>query len=67
VSKIGRFSTQDRDDIATLARHRLIGAAALRQRAEEALQAYVGDTARVQGSIELASRIVADVEARRGS
>ncbi|MSR09029.1 MAG: hypothetical protein EXR82_05795 [Gammaproteobacteria bacterium] len=66
VSKIGRFSSQDRDDIAALARHRLISAAALRRRAGEALRGYVGDTRRVQGSIELASRVVADVEARGG-
>jgi hypothetical protein len=64
VSKIGRFSTQDQDDIATLARHKLINSAALRQRAEDALRGYVGDTARVQASIELAFRIVADIEAR---
>lgn len=64
VSKIGRFSSQDRDDIAALARHRLITATALRRRAEEALRAYIGDTVRVQGSIELACRIVADIEAR---
>ena len=66
VSKIGRFSSQDRDDIATLARHKLISSAALRRRAEDALIGYVGDTTRVQGSIELAVRIIADIEARRG-
>jgi len=64
VSKIGRFSSQDEEDIATLARHKLINSAALRQRAEDALRGYVGDTARVQTSIELAFRIVADIEAR---
>lgn len=64
VSKLGRFSGQDRDDIATLARHRLIDSAELRQRAETALRAYVGDTARVRGAIQSAARIVADVEAR---
>jgi hypothetical protein len=66
VTKIGRFSSQDRDDIATLARCKLIGSAALRQRAEEALGGYVGETTRVQGSIDLAVRIVADIEAHRG-
>ena len=66
VSKIGRFSSQDRDDIAALARHGLVTASALRRRAAEALGGYVGDTARVQGSIELASRVVADIEARSG-
>jgi hypothetical protein len=66
VSKIGRFSNQDRDDIATLARHKLIDSTALRRRAEDALACYVGDTTRLQGSIELAVRIVSDIEARRG-
>jgi hypothetical protein len=63
VSKIGRFSSQDRDDLASLARRKLIRSAALRQRAEEALHGYVGETTRVQGSIELAVRIVSDIEA----
>ena len=64
VSKLGRFSGQDREDIATLARRKLIGSAALRQRAEAALGGYVGDTARIMGAIHSAARIVADVEAR---
>ncbi len=66
VSKLGRFSSQDRDDIATLARRKLISSSALRRRAGEALGGYVGDTARVAGSIELAGRVVADIEARGG-
>jgi hypothetical protein len=64
VSKLGRFSGQDREDIATLARRKLISSAALRQRAEAALGGYVGDTARIMGAIQSAVRIVADVEAR---
>jgi hypothetical protein len=64
VSKIGRFSSQDRDDIAALARHKLVTSAALRRRADEALRGYVGDTNRIQGAIELAVRIVADIETR---
>ncbi len=64
VSKLGRFSSQDREDIAALARRKLISAAPLRRRAQAALASYVGDTTRVQGSIELACRIVADVAAR---
>jgi hypothetical protein len=64
VSKIGRFSSQDQDDIATLARSELISSAALRRRAEEALRGYVGDTARVRTSMEIAARIVAGIEAR---
>jgi hypothetical protein len=66
VSKIGRFSSQDREDIAALAHRALIRSAALRRRAEDALAGYVGDTIRLQGSIELAVRIVADAEARGG-
>lgn len=65
VSKLGRFSTQDREDLATLARRRLIDSASLRRRADEALAAYVGDTERVRGSIALACRIVMDIEKRR--
>lgn len=58
VSKLGRFSSQDRDDIAALARHGLIDGASLRQRAEYALVAYVGDTARLRNTIDIACRIV---------
>jgi hypothetical protein len=64
VTKLGRFTEQDREDIVTLARHRLIAAAALRTRAEEALRDYGGETTRALGSIELAVRIVADQESR---
>ena len=60
TSKIARLSDQDRDDIARLGRAGLIQAAALRQRAEEALGGYVGDVARVRNSIELACNIVVD-------
>ncbi len=64
VSKLGRFASQDRDDIASLARRKLIGSGSLRRRASEALVAYVGDTARVQASIDIAVRIVEDRERR---
>ena len=62
VSKISRFSSQDRDDIALLARRKLITSARLRRRAEEAMGGYVGELTRLRGSIDLACRIVADVE-----
>jgi hypothetical protein len=65
VSKLGRFSSQDRDDITALARRKLIDSGALRLRAEQALSAYVGNTERVQGSIEIACRIVSDLERRK--
>jgi hypothetical protein len=65
VSKIGRLSDQDRDDIAVLARRGLITSKALRERAEEAAAGYVGDLARLRNSIDIAGRIVEDVERRR--
>lgn len=65
VSKLSRFSGQDRDDVLALARHRLIRSTELRRRAEEALGGYVGDTARTQAAIETAVRMIAQLEARR--
>ncbi len=64
VSKIGRLTSQDREDIAALARRGLVRSAALRTRAEEAVANFVGDTARLRGNIETACRVVADVETR---
>ena len=65
VSKISRFSSQDREDITSLAKHGLIRSAALHRRAEDATTAYVGNLESLHGSIKLACRIVEDVE-RRG-
>ena len=67
VTKLSRFSERDRSDIASLARHRHISSAGLRHRAREALAGYVGSIDRVRGSIELACRIVEDMEGRRGN
>lgn len=64
ISKLGRFTDDDRDDIAALARLKLIDSNSLRSRALEALGGYVGDTKRVQGSIEIAARILGDLEKR---
>jgi len=58
VSKISRFSEQDRGDIETLARAGLIEAGALRKRAVEAVGGSVGDLRAVKLSIELACAIV---------
>ena len=58
VSKLSRFSDQDRADIELLARKRLINAPALRARAEQAMQGYVGNTAPVRTSIDIACRLV---------
>jgi hypothetical protein len=64
VSKLSRFSDQDRDDIVTLARRKLIKASSLRTRAEQALGGYVGSVERIQGNIVQACRIVDDTEQR---
>lgn len=59
VSKLGRYSEQDRSDIAALARRGLVSATSLEARALEALGGYVGDTGRLRGNIDGAARIVA--------
>ena len=58
VSKLGRFSEQDRADIAALARRGIVNAADLERRANEALDTYVGDTQRLRGSIASAVKII---------
>ena len=52
VSKLSRFSPQDRADIALLASRGLFTAEELRRYALEALDYYVGNTAWVRGTIE---------------
>ena len=59
VSKLGRFSGQDREDVATLARLGLIDPAGLRMRAEEALGGYVGDIVRLRNTIDIVCRMIA--------
>lgn len=56
VSKLGRYSSQDRTDIESLARRGLFTAAALEVRALEALGGYVGDTKRLRGNLDSAVR-----------
>lgn len=58
VSKLARYADHDRDDIAALARHGLIDANAVRERAREALVAFVGETARVKTSIRLVCALI---------
>lgn len=58
VSKLARFSDQDREDIILLARRKLINAASLRARAEYALQAYVGNIMPVRNTIDIACRLI---------
>lgn len=67
VSKIGRLTSQDRDDIVALARHGLIEGDELRRRAEHAATAYVGDLARIASSINVACNLVNDALSRKRS
>lgn len=59
VSKLARFAAVDRDDIAALASRGLITGRDLRVRALEALEGYVGDTARLRGHVASAEKIIA--------
>jgi hypothetical protein len=67
VSKIGRFEVHDQEDIAALARERLITAKDVRKRAEEALRGYVGNVSGVRVSIELAMQLIAQAATPRKS
>lgn len=58
VSKLARFSDQDREDILLLAGRKLITAPALRKRAEAALEAYVGNVLPVRNTIDIACRLI---------
>jgi len=58
VSKLARFSDQDRDDITLLAQKHLIQANSLRARALNALEGYVGNIDSVRNTIEIACKIV---------
>lgn len=52
VSKLSRFSPQDRSDILLLASHRLFTSVELRSQAAEALEFYVGDRSWLMHNIE---------------
>lgn len=58
VTKLARFSEQDRADIELMAKAGLIDSASLRKRANEALGGYVGDLDAVRTSIEIACRLI---------
>lgn len=53
VSKISRFSEQDRADILNLASEGLFTAEQLRQRATEAVAYYIGNTTAVRNGIDI--------------
>lgn len=58
VTKLARFSEQDRADIELMAKAGLIDSASLRKRANEALAGYIGDLGSVRTSIEIACRLI---------
>lgn len=59
VSKLARFQDQDRQDIMALAQHRLVDGAALQQRANAALDYYVGDARWIQHHLADALALIA--------
>jgi uncharacterized nucleotidyltransferase DUF6036 len=58
ISKLGRFSDRDRDDIIDLARAGLIDADVLEARGAEALDYYVGNAAAPRASLRVAVKLV---------
>jgi hypothetical protein len=63
VSKIARWADVDQEDIADLVRAGLVTAAAIQQRAEEALAGYIGNLSDVRARIESAVELATQVEA----
>jgi len=61
VSKIARFSEQDRQDIKALAIEKLFTESDLRHRAEDALLNYVGNLLSVKNSLSMACHDVARI------
>lgn len=65
VSKIARFSDQDRLDIKALAECKLITAKSVKIRAQEALSYYVGNVNSVKTSIELTYKDILKIQGRQ--
>lgn len=66
VSKLARFHEDDRRDVRALAESGLLDDGAVRQRAEEALAGYIGQTLMVRAAIEEACRVIRETSPRRG-
>jgi hypothetical protein len=64
VSKVARFSTQDRDDIRALASEHLFDAGQFRQRALEASGNFIGNKLSLQTSIELARGDIMSIQTK---
>lgn len=59
VTKVGRFTEQDRADVLALARRGRITGRELEARAMQALDSYVGDVQRVRGNVSKAVKLIA--------
>jgi hypothetical protein len=66
ISKLARFTSQDREDISLLAQRGLVSSRKLRRRAEEALVAFIGDTGRLRGAIDTACGLIDAASPKRG-
>ena len=58
LSKVSRFEENDREDIAELARHNLIDPSALVDRAEVAMEYYIGDPSSLRINLKEALDII---------
>ena len=67
VSKLSRYESVDQEDIRALAASRLVDASSVRTRAEEALGGYVGNQTRIRNSINLACKLIDEVQHGKGS
>jgi hypothetical protein len=65
LSKVARFTEQDREDIKALAHEGLVLASEFRERATDALGAYVGNLAPVKTTIDMVSKDLAAIEAAK--
>ena len=61
VSKLGRLAGHDLEDIKALAGMGLISAEGVRERAEFALAAYVGNTDRAKTNIDIAVKTIKSI------
>ena len=62
MSKIARFSENDREDIAGLVRANLTSSDEIKKRAEEAVLGFVGNTSILKFNIRDAVKLAKDIE-----
>jgi hypothetical protein len=62
LSKVSRFEGNDKEDIAELARRKLIYPKALEERAKEALSYYIGNEAMLKVNVQEALEVIESVQ-----